>query len=370
MTTVFNAQNTEWKTGNYSLFLGQRPALFDTINMRQPAIQNLALRQVSQRWVFDEFNHEQSRLDLISCPRSVYEVMLMNIAYQWEADSMASRAIAPLFAPFVTDSQLWEALLENTNMEVTHAKTYSNIVQQCVPDPQEVFRMVMESEQTLQRAETVNKAFDNLAAVGALWTVRDMAKFATVTEDMAYDAVMRAVWALYGLERIQFMSSFAATFGVCEQERGIFQSIAKAVQKIMLDELFCHAELDREILKIELSTERGKDWMNDHRKDVKIMLDEVTLREVEWAPHLLGNGRSILGYTVPLATAWTALQSRECYELAGVQPEIPFPDYQPFPWMANWIDIDKTQNANQEGDNNNYALNVVKNDIGDEELEF
>lgn len=360
--TIFNDQNSEWKGGAGSLFLGQAPALHDTINLRYPEIQKLALRQVSQRWVFDEFSHEQSRLDLTTCPRSVYEVMLMNIAYQWEADSVAARAIAPLLAPFVTNSELWEALLENTNMEVTHAKTYSNIVQQCVPDPADVFRMVMESNATLSRASTVNAAFDRLANAGALHTLGDLESWA------AYESVMEGMFALYGLERIQFMSSFAATFAIVEQ--GYFQSIGKAVQKIMLDELFCHAALDREVLKIELSTERGKDWLSDNRSKVKTMLDEITLREVDWAPHLLGEGRSILGYTVPLATAWTALNSRECYEMAGVKPVIQYPDYSPFPWMENWINIDKTQNAMQEADGNNYALNIVKDDVGDMQLDF
>ena len=52
--SVFNVQNTAWKTGEYPLFLGQRPALHDTINVNYQELSTLALRQVSQRWVFDE----------------------------------------------------------------------------------------------------------------------------------------------------------------------------------------------------------------------------------------------------------------------------------------------------------------------------
>jgi len=368
--TIFNAANTGWRTGEYPLFLGQQPALHDTINLRYPEISNLALRQVSQRWVFDEINHDQSRMDLTTCPKSIYQVMLMNIAYQWEADSSASRAIAPLLAPFVTNSELWEALLENTNMEVTHAKTYSNIVQQCVPDPNEVFRMVMESEETLGRADTVHKAFDGLAVAGAFKTFNDAgySDFRHLGDDFYYNAIMTAMWALYGLERIQFMSSFAATFAIVEQ--GYFQSIGKLVQKILLDELFVHAAVDREVLRIELATERGKAWMQYNRALVKRLLDEIVEREAKWAPHLLGQGRSIVGYTVPLATAWTAWNAKECYTLAGVGPAIEAPERNPLPWMDNWIDMNKTQNAQQEADGNNYALNVVKDDLGADVLDF
>ena len=52
--SVFNVQNTAWKTGEYPLILGQRPALHDTINVNYQELSTLALRQVSQRWVFDE----------------------------------------------------------------------------------------------------------------------------------------------------------------------------------------------------------------------------------------------------------------------------------------------------------------------------
>ena len=107
---AFNTQNTEWKDGRYSLFLGQKPALHDTINMNYPSLDKITRKQISNRWMFDEFNHDQSRMDLLNCPRSIYQIMLMNLAFQWEADSLASRAIAPAFAPFVTNSELWEAL--------------------------------------------------------------------------------------------------------------------------------------------------------------------------------------------------------------------------------------------------------------------
>lgn len=341
--------------------MGQPPALHDSINVRFPAIQALYKRQVSQRWVEDEFNHEQSRLDLLSCPESVYKVMLMNLAYQWEADSVASRAIAPLFAPFVTNSELWAALLENTNMEVIHALTYSEIVRQCVSDPNEVFKMVMENEKTLKRAELVNRAFDILAQAGADKTLYN-------EPEGYYGAVFVGVIALYALERIQFMSSFAATFAIVEQ--GYFQSIGKAVQKIMLDELFCHAALDKEILKIEISTGRGAKVLAEGRELIKKMLDEVVRQEVEWGPYLFSEGRDIVGLNVPLLTDWVHYNAQEVYDTLGIQHDWKRVDSNPLPWMQNWIDIDKTQNAMQEADGNNYALNVVKDDLGEEELEF
>ena len=366
---VFNKDNSGWKTGNYPLFMGQSPALHDTINVQYPEIQKLALRQVSQRWVFDEFNHDQSRLDLTTCPQSVYQVTLMNLAYQWEADSVASRAIAPLLAPFVTNSELWEALLENTNMEVTHAKTYSEIVRHCVPDPDIVFKMVMENEQTLARAETVNAVFDELEIAGAMVKLQQAGKLSfDMHPQSAYNSVFLGIVALYGLERIQFMGSFPATFAVVEQ--GWVQSFGTAVQKIMLDELFCHAALDREILKVEMQTEQGRRAMYMLQDRIKKLLDEIVNREFSWADYLFSEGRSIVGLNAALLKEWIMWNAKEVYELLGIKPEHPIPETNPLKWMDSWIDIDKRQNAQQEADGNNYALNTVKDDLGDAELSF
>lgn len=35
---IFNQNNTEWITGKNSLFLGEIPALYDSVNVRHPAL--------------------------------------------------------------------------------------------------------------------------------------------------------------------------------------------------------------------------------------------------------------------------------------------------------------------------------------------
>jgi ribonucleoside-diphosphate reductase beta chain len=291
----------------------------------------------------------------------------MNLAYQWEADSVASRSIAPLLAPFVTNSELWAALLENTNMEVVHALTYSEIVRQCVADPGEVFKMVMENEKTIARSSTVNKVFDGLAVMGAMRTLKESGvnQFA-IGEQPQYNMAFMAVVALYCLERIQFMASFAATFAIVEQ--GYFQSIGKAVQKIMLDEIAVHAALDAEILKVELSTERGLIARSECGKLIHMMLQEVVDQEIQWSEYLFSEGRAIVGLNPALLKDWVRYNAQPVFDTLGYELDWDRIIANPLPWMQNWIDIDKTQNANQELDNSNYCLNVVKNDLAEGEI--
>lgn len=363
--TVFNASNSGWKTKQYPLFMGEEMSLYDSVNLNYKKIFDIYKQQVSQRWTENEFNHEQSRLDLLSCPRNIYDVMLLNLSFQWVLDSVASRAIAPLFAPFVTNSELWAALMENSNMEVIHALSYSEIVRQCVSNPEEVFKLSVENEKTIQRAVKVVSVFDALQKAGAEYTLGIIGK-----NQETYNTVFKGMVALYILERLQFMASFAATFAVCEQ--GYFQSIGKKVQKIMLDEIFCHYALDAEVLNIEMQTERGKIAMQQCKQDIIEMIEEVVSQEEAWSNYLFDEGRSIVGLNETLLNEWVHYNAQAVYDGLGLTGEIKFKRIvdNPLKWMDNWIDIDKFQNAMQELDGNNYALNVVTDDLAEDQLDF
>jgi ribonucleoside-diphosphate reductase beta chain len=363
--TVFNAANSGWKTKQYPLFMGEEMALYDSVNVNYKELFDVYKQQVSQRWVETEFNHEQSRLDMISCPKNIYDVMLLNLSFQWVLDSVASRAIAPLFAPFVTNSELWAALMENSNMEVIHALSYSEIVRQCVADPTDVFKLSVQNEKTIQRAVKVVSVFDELQKAGAEYTLG-----IRKNDQSTYNIVFKGLVALYILERLQFLASFAATFAVVEQ--GYFQSIGKMVQKIMLDEIFCHYTTDALALKIELSTERGKIAMRECKDEILEMIAEVRYQERQWSDYLFSEGRSIVGLNPLLLNEWVDYNAQAVYDGLGLSDNIPFERVKqnPLKWMDNWIEIDKFQNCMQEADGNNYALNVVKDDITDEELDF
>ena len=111
-------------------------------------------------------------------------------------------AIAPLFAPFVTNSEFWAALMENSNMEVIHALSYSEIVRQCVADPNEVFKLSVQNDKTIQRAVKVVSVFDELQKAGAAYTLGIIGK-----DQETYNVVFKGLVALYILERLQFMAS-------------------------------------------------------------------------------------------------------------------------------------------------------------------
>lgn len=361
--SIFNQSNQSWKTGNYPLVLGEPLGLYDSVNTPYPELFDHFKLLKSMDWSEDEVNLEQSRMDLLTCSVNNRDIMIKTLAFQWELDSVASRAIAPLFAPFVTNSELWIMLSRQSDNENLHAVTYSEIIRQCISDPTEVFEAVMENDEVLNRSTTVVEAFDKLAEMGAKYKLGMVSK-----DDLELkQTILKGFIALYCLEKIEFMSSFACTFALAEQN--IFQGIAKLVQLIMRDEQQ-HASMDESIVKILLNQEEWQGVFETCKEDIELMIKQIIEQEFSWNSYLFSEGRSIVGLNETLLREWVLFNSQRVYDFLGLKSPFEIVRTNPLPWMMNWIDLNKTQNANQESDNTNYRLNSVIDDSEDEVFEI
>lgn len=355
MSLVFNENKTaaEYQK-KQPLFFGPAPGLFDTIHKQYPKVWDLYKTMHSLDWSSDEFDHSICNLEFKTCSKSVADMMIRTLAWQWEADSVASRAIAPVLAPFITDSSLWAAWQRISDNEVIHAQTYSEIVRMSFDDPEQVLKDILSVKESVVRMESVNDIFSKI------FTRSHQYALGQSTVDESYDDLFLAVVALYLLERIQFMASFAITFTICSTN--LFQSIGKAVQKIAQDELEVHAELDKEVIRIELATERGKDAYDRLKPKIKQLCDEVVATELAWTEYLFSEGRELVGTNSNTVKQFVLFNAREVYKFLNIESDHKFPTKNPMPHVEDWINISNTQAAPQEQDNNQYRLNVIVRD--------
>jgi ribonucleoside-diphosphate reductase beta chain len=352
---VFNTEKTvaDYQAGQ-PLFFGKSPGLFDTIHKPYPKIWEYYKIMKSLDWDEDEFDYSICNLEFKTCPKSVADMMIRTLAWQWEADSVASRAIAPVLAPFISDSSLWAAWQRISDNEVVHASTYSTIVRMSFDDPSKVLSDILAVKESIARMNTVN------AALGRLYTLSHKYALGQVTAEEIYDDVLLGIIALYLLERIQFMASFSITFTICSTN--LFQPIGKAVQKIAQDELEIHAELDREVIRIERLTQRGADAFARLKPMIKQLCDEVVNTELAWTDYLFSEGRELVGTNARTVKQFVLYNARDVYKFLGVESEHKFPTKNPMPHVEDWIDISKTQAAPQEQDANQYKLNTIVRD--------
>lgn len=105
--SIFNTTKTDYEKP--SLFLGQTPGLFDTIHKNYPKIWSLYKGMKSLDWDENEFNYAACASDFVTAPKGKVDKMIKSLAWQWEADSVASRAIGPIISFFDPCPELWAA---------------------------------------------------------------------------------------------------------------------------------------------------------------------------------------------------------------------------------------------------------------------
>ena len=342
------------------LFLGKKPGLFNTVYKPYPKIWGLYKKMKSLEWSESEFDYSQCLTDFKTCPKEVSDIMIRTLAWQWEADSVASRAIAPVLAPFITDSSLWAAWLAVSVNECTHSATYSEIIRMSFDDPEKVLSDILAVQESFRRMDVVNEQFDRLYEIGHKYALGQ------VEDDEAYEAAFIGIVDLLLLERIQFMASFSITFTICSLNW--FQPAGKAVQKICQDELEVHAELDKEVIRTELATERGWKVYQKNKDVIKKMIDVVVQSELVWVDYLFSEGRELVGTNAQKVKEWVLFNARDVYVFLDVPSDYKFPKHNPMPNLEKWINISMSQTAPQECDNNAYKLNTIVRD--DDKIDF
>jgi ribonucleoside-diphosphate reductase beta chain len=352
--TIFNLGKTDYQ-GNPSLFLGQEPGLFDTVNRRFPKIWENYKTMKSLDWDELEFDFKNCNLEFKSRPESLSRRMITTLGWQWEADSVAARTVLPLMAPFISAPELQAAWGRITDNEVLHAATYSEIVRFSFDNPSEVLNEVLKIKESHYRMKVISDVMADVYKVS-----HEYALGLRKNDQDTYNHVYLFVVALLCLERIQFMGSFAITFAI--GETGAFMPIVKAVQKIAQDEFEIHVDLSRLILANEHKTERGQLARKQTLQRVRAMVRECIDAEQAWIDYQDLDRDPLVGLNGRLLRDWNLLSGGDVYDTLELLPDsdLVIPKKNPIGFMANWLDISKTQSSPQEQQKGDYKVNVIQ----------
>lgn len=357
-SNVFNTAKSDYTDGPVSLFIGQDPGLFDTVNRRHPEIWKLYKTMKSLDWDELEFDFTSCNVEFKTRPQGMAKTMIATLAWQWEGDSVAARMLLPVMAPFITSPELQAAYGRVTDNEVLHAATYSEMVRNSFDNPNEVLNEVLSVKEAMLRLKGITKIMSDSYRISHELALGMRRR----DEQSTYDAAFKLVVAGLILERIQFMASFAVTFAIGEV--GAFMPIAKSVQKIAQDELEIHVELGKAVLRNELQTEWGKRAFEGNLQELTDVLEEVVDSELAWCDFLYKDGSHLPGVTVKSLKGWVMQCARDVYNFLG----IPMPSkYNPpaelaLPFMKEWMNISLTQASPQEQQNGQYKVNTTRRD--------
>jgi ribonucleoside-diphosphate reductase beta chain len=350
--------------GKTPLFLGQSPGLVDTINKQYPKLWNLYKKLKALDWDENEFNFSSCKREFQICDKNTYDIMIKTLAWQWEADSVVSRSVTGIGANLTSSAELWALWQRIGENESLHSFTYSEIVRTSFDNPDDILNEILKVKEAHHRLKTVTDVLEKTYVISHQLALGLVSK----DDPAVYDSIILYMAAMYALERIQFIDSFAVTFAVAET--GQFMPIGKAVQKIAQDEYEIHSRADYEILKIEKSTPRGAEALYRLKPKIKEIVDLVVETEKEWCDYILSDDREFPGLTRDKLFSFVLFSAREVYEFFEIECTHDFPEKNPLKFMEKWIDMGKMQSSPQEEKPGNYMLGMVEHDVGEEVLDF
>ena len=359
---VFNLDKGDYE--RTPLFLGEPAGLLDSLNKKYPQLWSLYKKLKALDWDENEFNYTSCIADFKTCSKSTYDLMIKSLAWQWESDSVAARMVGPVGAQFTSCTELQCLWQQITGNEMVHALTYSEIVKNSFEDPDVIFKEILSIKEAHARLATVSKVFESAYLVSHKLALsrHGAAHGITVekqdTEQDIYNVIFMYVAALYMLERVQFIASFAVTFAICET--GLFMPIGEAVKKICQEEYEIHAVADRRILEIEMSTPRGKRAVAECKDSIEKMLNEVIESEKTWLWYAFSEGRELPGVTKELLFSYTLFSAKEIYEFFDLTCPYEIPQKNPLRFMDSWLDISDIQGSPQEARSGAYMLGSLK----------
>lgn len=147
---IFNIYKKDYQ--NTSLWLGEAPGLFDTVNKQFPDVWKAYKTMKSLDWDENEIPFSSCNAEFKNpLLRTKAQKMIKSLAWQWEADSVASRSISHIVSLFNPAPELWAAWQRISDNEVVHAATYSEIVRASFDNPREVIGKILAITEAMQR---------------------------------------------------------------------------------------------------------------------------------------------------------------------------------------------------------------------------
>lgn len=352
--TVFNT-NRNYTQASGSVFLQGGFGLLDSIHRPHQTLFDLYKKQKRLDWDENEFNLEACQVEFLTRPKHLSEKMLNTLAWQWEGDSVAAHSIAPVVAPFLSDDNAWLVYQRISDNEGLHALSYSETVKLGLGGDASIrMHEILQNHASIKRLEVVARNMGIAKRTGAKLTLG----LIKPESDEAIDAAMLFASTLLGLERLQFMQSFAVTFAM--GELGAFMPIVETVQKIATDEWTVHVPVGKYIIANERQIKRSNESLQRIRPTLEKLFSDIIKSELTWNYKFLhADGKEMTGVTPKMLEDWLYFGVTDLYKVYGWNNPYREVYKNPLSYMDDWLNINKNQGSPQEKKGGNYLLGGV-----------
>ena len=367
--TVFNP--TKVDTKKQPMFFGQPLGVQQYTTFKYPVFDKLTQTQLGFFWRPDEVSLQKDRADYQTLRPEHRHIFTSNLKYQVMLDSVQGRGPGLAFMPYCSLPELEGAISVWEFMEGIHSRSYTHIIKNLYPQPEEIFSTILEDEKILSRAASVTGAYDDFIKDATQYSLGGWAHALDGAGDFIGDRrelkrkLFRAMMNVNILEGVRFYVSFACTFAFGELK--VMEGSAKIISLIARDENQ-HLVLTQNIIN---------KWREGDDPDMQViyqeeiensrnMFEQCVNEEKEWAKYLFKDG-SMIGLSEPLLAKyveWIANRRMKAIGLDPIYDGVPA-STNPLPWTEHWIKSKGVQVAPQETEVESYIIGGIKQDIGE-----
>ena len=371
--TVFNRNKVD--TLKQPMFFGEELSTQRYDDFKYPIFDTLTQKQLGFFWRPEEVSLQKDRNDYQTLDKGQKHIFTANIKYQTMLDSVQGRGPVIALLPFCSIPELEGCIIAWDFMESIHSRSYTYIIKNLYSDPKKIFDTILETDEILERADSVTKNYDDFIRAGRSW-LQNKRKYkprnSIARNYGTYELKKKFYKMLISiniLEGIRFYVSFACTFGFGELR--LMEGSAKIISLIARDESQ-HLAITQHIIKNYQKHEKDKVMlkvMKDCKQEVYDMYAQAVDEEKEWAKYLMKDG-SMIGLSATLLGNYVEFIANKRLRGIGLEPLYDISSRtNPLPWTQHWLSSRGLQNAPQETEIESYIIGGIKQDITNETFE-
>lgn len=333
------------------LFLGESLGVQKYLSPQHPKLEALTVRQMEYFWRPERHaaNIAQDNLDYPNLTEAERHVFLSNIQYQIVLDTIQGRAIIPALMPFVSCDELESCITAWQFFENIHSRSYSFILKNVLPQPEDVFDGIDKVEEIIARSNDICFQYEKLIGMSYLYQLRNGVRLNK--EDIKKEIYLTLI-AINILEGIRFYNSFACSFALAENNKML--GTGKILSEISRDEAL-HLNITQYLVNFLNS---DPDWryitQNPQiRTQVEGMYRSAVQQEEDWAKYLFSKG-CLLGLNEAILSEFIRWICNMRTDVIGYGKLYPESKSNPITWILRHLGGAETQSALQETVTNTY----------------
>ena len=165
--TIFNKKKVN--TLKQPMFFGEQLNTQRYDDFKYPIFDTLTQKQLGFFWRPEEVSLQKDRNDYQSLDKGQKHIFTANLKYQTMLDSVQGRGPAIALLPFCSIPELEGCIIAWDFMESIHSRSYTYIMKNLYSDPKKEFDTILDTEEILQRADSVTKDYDDFIRAGRSW---------------------------------------------------------------------------------------------------------------------------------------------------------------------------------------------------------